>query len=327
MRVFVFCAVLFVCFFTFFNVNSLPRNKNSWADKPFDFYNSSARSNNDLTIDDGFIVNTNPPKIAYPKMPNMCSNCICGVGRKTRIVGGTIATIGEFPWMIAMSKHGQFHCGGSLLTKRHVLTAAHCLEGFDKRHFEIFIGKQDFDKSSSAVIHRRIKSWTVHEDFNTYNLDNDIAVIELDRSIPVGGAIRTACLPENRAIDYTGSLATAIGWGRTTEGGDVSSTLRKVELPVLSDEECDEAGYQKSRRTTNMFCAGYLEGKRDACSGDSGGPLLVEGPYGHLEVIGITSFGRGCARPRYPGVYTKLTNYLGWLRDNLNGECICPPAK
>lgn len=80
---------------------------------------------------------------------------------------------------------------------------------FDKRHFEIFIGKQDFDKSSSAVIHRRIKSWTVHEDFNTYNLDNDIAVIELDRSIPVGGAIRTACLPENRKnffVNFNGKI-------------------------------------------------------------------------------------------------------------------------
>lgn len=70
----------------------------------------------------------------------------------------------------------------------------------------------------------------------------------------------------SEAIDYTGSYATAIGWGRTSEGGDLSTKLQKVQLPLLSDEECDEAGYEKSRRTDNMICAGYLEGKRDSCS-------------------------------------------------------------
>ncbi|XP_057317818.1 transmembrane protease serine 9-like [Microplitis mediator] len=325
----VLCVIIFYWSRTIY---SLPRNHNSWANEDSKFslnlFNSTSTLDNDdmAIIDDGFIVDTNPPKIAFPKMPNLCSDCVCGIGRKTRIVGGTTATIGEFPWMVGITIRGKFHCGGSLITRRHVLTAAHCLEGYDERHFEIYIGNQDFDKPSPDAIRRRVKSWTFHKDFNTYNLNNDIGVVELDRSVSLDSSIRTACLPENRAIDYTGSLATAIGWGRTSEGGDVSSTLRKVKVPVLSDEECDEAGYQKTRRTDNMFCAGYLEGQRDACSGDSGGPLLVKGPYGHLEVIGITSFGRGCARPRYPGVYTKLTNYLGWLRDHLQGECICPPA-
>ncbi|KAK0074743.1 hypothetical protein PV325_007862 [Microctonus aethiopoides] len=286
------------------------------------------KANDDLisSSSDDFFVNINPPKIAFTKRPNVCNDCVCGAGRKTRIVGGTVANIAEFPWMVGMTKQGQFHCGGSLITRLHVLTAAHCLEGFDKRYFEVYMGDDRVAKRSNNAIRRRVKSWTIHKDFNSYNLNNDIAIIELDRAVSLNGHIKTACLPENRAIDYTGSLAIAIGWGRTTEGGDISSQLRKVKVPVLSDEECDEAGYQKTRRTENMFCAGYLEGLRDACSGDSGGPLLVNGPHNHLEIIGITSFGRGCARPRYPGVYTKVTNYLGWLSDELNDECICPSS-
>ncbi|XP_034936651.1 transmembrane protease serine 9-like [Chelonus insularis] len=326
-------VICFLGFFVYFiNISTaLPRVKrNSWATSPDSKfqsrYNFTSEEEVELPIVDDDTFRLNPLKMAYPKMPNVCNDCVCGAGRKSRIVGGTTAAIGEFPWMVGMTKRGQFHCGGSLITRRHVLTAAHCLEGFDRRFFELYMGNPELDISSPDIIRRRVRSWTLHSDFNIYNLNNDIAIVELDRPVPLEGLVKTACLPENQAIDYTGSLATAIGWGKTSEGGEISNTLQKVKVPVLSDEECDEAGYQKSRRTENMFCAGYLEGERDACSGDSGGPLLVKGPSGQQEVIGITSFGRGCARPRYPGVYTKLTNYLGWLRDNLGGECICPPS-
>ncbi|KMQ86289.1 plasma kallikrein-like protein [Lasius niger] len=128
-----------------------------------------------------------------------------------------------------------------------------------------------------------------------------------------------------KTIDYTGAIATVVGWGRTGESKPVSDKLRKVNLPILSQEECDQAGYAKNRITENMFCSGYLDGGRDACFGDSGGPLHVKGVNGQLEVIGIVSWGRGCARPNFPGLYTKLTNYIGWLKDNLDEECICPP--
>ncbi|XP_044019324.1 soluble guanylate cyclase 89Db-like [Aphidius gifuensis] len=292
-------------------------------------FNSSGYYNHFLNIskrsfNDNFYRHGNPPSKAFSDRPNVCDDCVCGVGRKTRIVGGEPTNIYEFPWMVGMTKQSQFHCGGSLITRRHVLTAAHCLERFDSRYFELQLGDHKLTRRGQNAIRRRVKSWTTHENFNRGNLNNDIAIIELNEPVPLDGIVRTACLPDNQAIDYTGSYATAIGWGRTSEGGDLSSQLRKVQLPLLSDEECDQAGYEKSRRTENMICAGYLDGNKDSCSGDSGGPLLVQAPQGHLEVIGITSFGRGCARPRYPGVYTKLSNYLGWLKENLDGECICP---
>ncbi|XP_063990825.1 uncharacterized protein LOC135169589 [Diachasmimorpha longicaudata] len=266
----------------------------------------------------------NPAPAAYPKSPEFCSDCVCGASRRQRIVGGNVASYQEFPYVVGMTKAGEFHCGGSLITRRHVLTAAHCLAKFDSREFTLYLGLTDITSRGPYVVRRRIKNWSAPEDYNGFTLNNDIAVIELDRPVALDGRVKTACLPENRAIDYTGSLATTIGWGRTLQDGETSQFLRKVQVPVLSDEECAESSYPDSRLTDNMFCAGYLEGERDSCGGDSGGPLLAQAPGGHLEVIGLTSFGHGCAQPRYPGVYTKLTNFLGWLRDQLEGECICP---
>ncbi|XP_076382072.1 transmembrane protease serine 9-like [Megalopta genalis] len=260
-----------------------------------------------------------------PKRPNVCDNCVCGVGRKIRIVGGDVASVYEYPWMVSMSNHGTFYCAGSLITRRHVLTAAHCMEGFNTKSIKLVLADSDRPKLNKNAIVRRVKSVSIHENFHSYTFNNDIAIIEMDRPVDVNGIVRTACLPEDKAIDYTGATATVVGWGRTGEDQAVSNELRKVSLPILSQEECDQAGYQKERITENMFCAGYLEGERDACFGDSGGPLHVKGTYGHLEVVGIISWGRGCAKPKFPGIYTKLTNYLGWMTDHLDGECVCPP--
>ncbi|XP_053996961.1 transmembrane protease serine 9-like [Hylaeus anthracinus] len=268
------------------------------------------------------------PTPSFPsKRPNVCDNCVCGVGRKIRIVGGNVASVYEYPWMVSMSKQGTFYCAGSLITRRHVLTAAHCMAGFDRRGIKLVLADSNRPNLNKDAVVRRIKSVTIHENFHAYTYNNDIAIIEMDRPVDVNGIVRTACLPEDKAIDYTGATATVVGWGRTGEDEPVSDELRKVNLPILSQEECDESGYQKNRITENMFCAGYLDGKLDACFGDSGGPLHVKGTYGHLEVVGIISWGRGCARPNLPGIYTKLTNYLGWLKDHLDGECVCPPPR
>ncbi|XP_043679848.1 transmembrane protease serine 9-like [Vespula pensylvanica] len=276
-------------------------------------------------IDDMSYIDYDPSNKIPSKRPNVCNDCVCGIGRKTRIVGGNKTSVFEYPWLVSMSKQGIFYCAGSLITRRHILTAAHCLEGFETKSIKLVIADSDRTKLASTAIVRRIKSVTIHEEFHTYNFNNDIAIIEMDRPVSLDSIVRTACLPEDKAIDYTGAMATVVGWGRTGENKPVSDELRKVNVPILSQEECDQAGYQKNRLTDNMFCAGYLDGKRDACFGDSGGPLHVKGSYGHLEVIGIISWGRGCARPNFPGIYTKLNNYMGWLKDHLGNECVCPP--
>ncbi|XP_012250668.2 trypsin-1-like [Athalia rosae] len=278
-------------------------------------------------ISEETFIDYSPTAAAISKdRPSTCNDCVCGISnRKMRIVGGNITELHEFPWMASFTKRGKFYCAGSLISKKHILTAAHCLEGFNTEDIHIVLGDHNRASREDTVVRRRIKSAQIHENFDPYSYNNDIALVELDKPVQFNGIIRPACLPDNRPIDYAGSMAVVAGWGRTGERESVSDSLRKVDLPILSDEECRMAGYDKKRLTENMFCAGYLEGQRDACQGDSGGPLHIVGSYGHLEVIGIVSWGRGCARPQFPGIFTKLTNYLGWLRDHLDGQCVCPP--
>lgn len=145
------------------------------------------------------------------------------------------------------------------------------------------------------------------------------------------------------AEDYTGRFAVVAGWGRTGEDEETSRVLRKVVVPVWSKEDCYDAGYGAHKLSENMFCAGYPDGEKDACQGDSGGPLHVKRDGGSMQLIGelllyriyffifvdllpgVVSWGRGCARPNLPGIYTKLTNYLDWVRESLGGECLCQP--
>ncbi|XP_020278718.1 trypsin 3A1-like [Pseudomyrmex gracilis] len=254
---------------------------------------------------------------------NVCDDCVCGVARHSRIVGGNVTSVHEYPWLVSMYKRGTFYCAGSVITRKHVLTAAHCLSGFDIKSITLVLVDADHPKIGKSAIVRGIHSVTIHENYQAYSYDNDIAIIQMDQPVIIGDAIRTACLPEDKNIDYTGANATIVGWGRTGEHKPLSDELRRVNVPILSMEECALAGYAKDRITENMFCSGFLQGEFDACFGDSGGPLLVKGVHGQLDVIGLVSFGRGCARPSFPGIYTKLTNYIDWFKDHLHGECVC----
>ncbi|KAL6262143.1 hypothetical protein P5V15_007240 [Pogonomyrmex californicus] len=156
---------------------------------------------------------------------------------------------------------------------------------FDIKTIKLILMDSDRPFIGKNAIIRYIKSATIHENFNNNSLNNDIAIIEVNEPIPLNSIVRPVCLPD-KTIDYTGALATVIGWGRIGEDKPGSDELRKVNLPILSKEECDQTGYPKSLITENMFCVGYIEGGQSSCKGDSGGPLHVKGIYGQLEIIG-----------------------------------------
>ncbi|XP_046998024.1 trypsin-7-like [Schistocerca americana] len=251
----------------------------------------------------------------------------CGVpNRRQRIVGGNVTRVNEFPWVAALSRRGKFYCGGTLISRHHVLTAAHCVDGLRSQDILVTLGEHDRGvQNESASLERGVADWQRHDNFSIFTFNHDIALIRLDKPVDFGTSVRPACLPVDNTADYTDRVAIVTGWGRVEERKPTSATLRKVAVPIMSMEKCRRAGYPSERITDNMICAGYPQGKRDACQGDSGGPLHVDNKNGSMEVIGIVSWGRGCARPNYPGIYTRVANYLPWLHQRLAGDCLCAP--
>lgn len=214
------------------------------------------------------------------------------------IVGGTPARVADTPWVVAITTtDGQLICGGALVAENKVMTAAHCVTlkgvlGKNQRPAEqlrVVAGRTDLRDKTEGVDAAVSGVWR-HPDYVEVTKGDDVAILTLAQPV----SYRTIALGE------VGDDGVVLGWGRTAENVPPAMSLRKVTVPILSDSECllKEPDY----RPGAMLCAG--RGGRDACTGDSGGPLVVRG-----RLAGVVSFGRGCARPDEPGVYTRLANY------------------
>lgn len=163
----------------------------------------------------------------------------------------------------------------------------------------------------------RVKILIVHPHFHEYTFDSDIALLYLAKSVQLGPFATPACLPNThlaRLLLKENKIGTVTGWGATQYMGRSSRYLRKVELPVVDQKKCILSTDQVI--TDNMFCAGYDEAPMDACSGDSGGPFVSK----HQDtwyLTGVVSWGEMCAAKGKYGVYTKLHNYLSWIKDTV----------
>ncbi|KAH1021480.1 hypothetical protein HUJ04_010987 [Dendroctonus ponderosae] len=243
-----------------------------------------------------------------PKLP-LIPLVECGVvKRESVVVGGNVTNSHEFPWLAGLSHGGEFHCGAALISRKHVITAAHCVNGFDKRDLMVTLGDHDRDSRDrfNHIEVRGIRSVGKHEHFDLATYNNDIAILELDLPVSFNEKMNPVCLPSNCKIN---------------ERGDTSQVPQKIAVPVWSREQCYNSGYGEHKISGNMFCAGYQEGRIDACQGDSGCPLQLSNHLGDMELIGVVSWGRGCARPNLPGIYTKVANYLHWIEEHMEGEC------
>lgn len=155
----------------------------------------------------------------------------------------------------------------------------------------------------------------MHENYVTNTADNDIALLRLATPIVYTPYAVPICLPTRRMAErnlWTVSLHTVSGWGRRSENGPTSSLLRRVKVPWIPMQQCiAESGVVL---TENMFCAGYIDGQQDSCKGDSGGPLVTK--YKETAfLLGIVSWGKGCARPGNYGIYTRVSKYLEWIHN------------
>eukprot|EP00099_Drosophila_melanogaster_P023144 NP_650825.2 uncharacterized protein Dmel_CG7432 [Drosophila melanogaster] len=245
-----------------------------------------------------------------------------------RIVGGVEAPNGQWPWMAAIFLHGpkrtEFWCGGSLIGTKYILTAAHCTRDsrqkpFAARQFTVRLGDIDLstDAEPSDPVTFAVKEVRTHERFSRIGFYNDIAILVLDKPVRKSKYVIPVCLPKGIRMPpkerLPGRRATVVGWGTTYYGGKESTSQRQAELPIWRNEDCDRSYFQPINE--NFICAGYSDGGVDACQGDSGGPLMMRYDS-HWVQLGVVSFGNKCGEPGYPGVYTRVTEYLDWIRDH-----------
>ncbi|RVE48475.1 hypothetical protein evm_006911 [Chilo suppressalis] len=251
-------------------------------------------------------------------------DCRCGVRNEaSRIIGGVETAVNEFPWVARLSYFNKFYCGGMLINDRYVLTAAHCVKGFMWFMIKVTLGEHDRCNETTRPVTRFV-SELVANNFTYTTFKHDIALLKLNEPVEVTDEVKPICLPHADDNTFVGVKAIATGWGSVTEEKNHSCRLMEVELPVLSNEVCKATKYDSKMIADSMLCAGYPEtGGKDSCQGDSGGPLCAERRDKQYELLGVVSWGVGCGRPGYPGVYTRVTKYLDWIKDNAIHGCYC----
>lgn len=182
------------------------------------------------------------------------------------------------------------------------------------------LGELDLDsnvKDGASPVDIEIAEKIAHPLFNTSTFVNDIGVLRLKKDVVFNDLIQPICLPfapeikSNKWVNYEPFVA---GWGTVASNGPPSTALRQVQVPVVDNEECkyDYRNIQTAVIDDRVLCAGLAQGGKDSCQGDSGGPLMI--PQGlTFYLIGVVSYGKKCAEPGFPGVYTRVSNYLDWI--------------
>ncbi|GAB2977419.1 serine protease [Streptomyces pseudoechinosporeus] len=237
------------------------------------------------------------------------------------VIGGYPVKISKSPWAVALASRDRFggtragqFCGGAVIGRSTVLTAAHCLgeEALGAplgqiRDLKVIAGRGDLRGDGGREI--PVREIRVNPAYDSKTNASDAAVLTLTEPLPASSVIRTA--GSGDAAYRPGTDAVVYGWGDTTGKGDFAHGLRAARLRVLSDAVCEEAypgGVDGTYLADSMLCAGEPDGGRDACQGDSGGPLVAQG-----RLIGLVSWGSGCGRADSPGVYTRVSGTVRGL--------------
>ncbi|XP_034476947.1 trypsin beta-like [Drosophila innubila] len=225
-----------------------------------------------------------------------------------RIVGGTATTISSFPWQISLQRNGGHSCGGSVFRSNIIVTAAHCLQSVSASSLQVRAGSSYWN--SGGVVFK-VASFRNHEGYNAKTMVNDIAVIRLSGNLGMSSTIRTIGLASNAPAN--GAAASVSGWGTQSSGSSsIPTQLQFVNVKIVGQAQCASSSYSYgSQIRSTMICAS-APGK-DSCQGDSGGPLVSGG-----VLVGVVSWGYGCAASNYPGVYADVAVLRNWVNNAAN---------
>ncbi|XP_054478220.1 trypsin-like [Anoplopoma fimbria] len=225
-----------------------------------------------------------------------------------RIIGGWECARDSRPFMASLN-YGYHFCGGVLINEQWVLSVAHCW--YNPYYMQIMLGEHDLRVFEGTEQLMKTDNIIWHPSYDYQTLDFDIMLIKLFHPVEVTKAVAPIPLPTGCPV--AGTPCSVSGWGNTAKDGDnvyMPVLLQCLDVPIVDDQDCKKA--YPDMISPRMMCAGYMDGGRDTCNGDSGSPLVCNG-----EVHGLVSWGQGCAQPNYPGVYVKVCELLYWIEDNM----------
>ncbi|XP_054738882.1 trypsin alpha-3-like [Anastrepha obliqua] len=250
----------------------------------------------------------------------LCASIVPSVAApEGRIVGGTTVDIFDAPHLVSLRyKHNSstpfiHRCSGTIYSQDVVLTTARCVIGLTRQQLQIVAGTSYRSQTDGSVY--LVNTTVIHPDFNIWFIDNDLALLHLEFPLATNNSKVIKPIDLAAAVPAAGSAATVAGWGATAEQAALAEQLQQADVRLINDTQC-KATYGTGRISAAMLCAGGVSSSGsviDACQGDAGSALVANG-----NAVGLVSWGSGCGREGYPGVYTNLVHFKEWIESEAN---------